>query len=128
MPLLEFALTRLWEKQKNRELTHQAYQEIGGVKKAIANHAEQVYQKLSETEKQQAQRIFVQLVRPGEGTEDTRRVATRAEVGDENWNLVSYLAGYQARLVVTGRQETEDTVEVVHEALIREWETLRQLD
>ncbi|MCF3605449.1 CHAT domain-containing protein [Planktothrix agardhii 1033] len=126
LPLLEFALTRLWEKQKNRELTHAAYEEIGGVKKAIANHAEQVYQKLSETEKQQAQRIFVQLVRPGEGTEDTRRVATRAEVGEENWNLVSYLAGYQARLVVTGRQETEDTVEVVHEALIREWLTLRE--
>ncbi|MGB8689641.1 MAG: CHAT domain-containing protein [Microcoleus sp.] len=127
LPLLEFALTRLWEKQINRELTHQAYEEIGGVKKAIANHAEQVYQQLSEIDKKQAQRIFVQLVRPGEGTEDTRRVATRAEVGEENWNLVSYLAGYQARLVVTGRQkqEDEDTVEVVHEALIREWETLR---
>ena len=126
LPLLEFALTRLWEKQINRELTHQAYEEIGGVKKAIANHAEQIYQKLSETEKKQAQRIFVQLVRPGEGTEDTRRIATRAEVGEDNWNLVSYLAGYQARLVVTGRQEPEDTVEVVHEALIREWGTLRE--
>ncbi|MEG4112470.1 nSTAND1 domain-containing NTPase [Microcoleus sp. Pol12B3] len=126
LPLLEFALTRLWEKQQNRELTHQAYEEIGGVKKAIANHAEQVYQQLSETEKKQAQRIFVQLVRPGEGTEDTRRVASRAEVGEDNWNLVSYLAGYQARLVVTGRQEPEDTVEVVHEALIREWGTLRE--
>ncbi|MEG4534844.1 nSTAND1 domain-containing NTPase [Microcoleus sp. D2_18a_D3] len=126
LPLLEFALTRLWEKQINRELTHQAYEEIGGVKKAIANHAEQVYQQLSEIEKTQAQRIFVQLVRPGEGTEDTRRVATRAEVGEDNWNLVSYLAGYQARLVVTGRQEQEDTVEVVHEALIREWGTLRE--
>lgn len=126
LPLLEFALTRLWEKQINRELTHQAYEEIGAVKKAIANHAEQVYQKLTETEKKQAQRIFLQLVRPGEGTEDTRRVATRAEVGEDNWNLVSYLAGYQARLVVTGRQEPEDTVEVVHEALIREWGTLRE--
>jgi adenylylsulfate kinase-like enzyme len=126
LPLLEFALTRLWEKQINRELTHQAYEEIGGVKKAIANHAEQVYQQLSEIEKKQAQRIFVQLVRPGEGTEDTRRIATRAEVGEDNWNLVSYLAGYQARLVVTGRQEPEDTVEVVHEALIREWGTLRE--
>ena len=125
LPLLEFALTRLWEKQINRELTHQAYEEIGGVKKAIANHAEQVYQQLSEIEKKQAQRIFVQLVRPGEGTEDTRRIATRAEVGEDNWNLVSYLAGYQARLVVTGRQEPEDTVEVVHEALIREWGSLR---
>ncbi|HEY9819629.1 MAG TPA: CHAT domain-containing protein, partial [Candidatus Sericytochromatia bacterium] len=126
LPLLEFALTRLWEKQQNRELTHQAYEEIGGVKKAIANHAEQVYQQLSEIEKKQAQRIFVQLVRPGEGTADTRRVASRAEVGEDNWNLVSYLAGYQARLVVTGRQEQEDTVEVVHEALIREWGTLRE--
>jgi len=126
LPLLEFALTRLWEKQINRELTHQAYEEIGGVKKAIANHAEQVYQQLSEIDKKQAQRIFVQLVRPGEGTEDTRRVATRAEVGEDNWNLVSYLAGYPARLVVTGRQEQEDTVEVVHEALIREWGTLRE--
>jgi hypothetical protein len=126
LPLLEFALTRLWEKQINRDLTHQAYEEIGGVKKAIANHAEQVYKQLSEIEKKQAQRIFVQLVRPGEGTEDTRRVATRAEVGEDNWNLVSYLAGYPARLVVTGRLEPEDTVEVVHEALIREWGTLRE--
>lgn len=33
LPLLEFALTRLWEKQQNRVLTHQAYDEIGGVKK-----------------------------------------------------------------------------------------------
>ncbi|MGD1698842.1 CHAT domain-containing protein [Dapis sp. BLCC M229] len=125
LPLLEFALTRLWSKQENRVLTHHAYEEIGGVKKAIANHAEQIFQQLKETEKKQAERIFLQLVRPGEGTEDTRRVATRGEVGEDNWNLVSYLAGYQARLVVTGRREEEDTVEVVHEALIREWGTLQ---
>ncbi|OKH48879.1 nSTAND1 domain-containing NTPase, partial [Scytonema sp. HK-05] len=128
LPLLEFALTRLWSLQQRRLLTHQAYDEIGGVKKALANHAEQVYQQLNPTQQKQAQRIFVQLVRPGEGTEDTRRIATRAEVGDENWGLVSYLAGYTARLVVTGRDEKsgEDTVEVVHEALIREWLTLRE--
>ncbi|WP_337907093.1 ATP-binding protein [Iningainema tapete] len=127
LPLLEFALTRLWSKQQNRMLTHQAYNEIGGVKKALANHAQQVYNQLSQTEQKQAQGVFVQLVRPGEGTEDTRRLATRKEVGEENWGLVSYLAGYQARLVVTGRDDKsgEDTVEVVHEALIREWITLR---
>jgi tetratricopeptide (TPR) repeat protein len=128
LPLLEFAMTRLWSLQQNRTLTHQAYQEIGGVKKALANHAEEVYQKLSETKQKAAQRIFVQLVRPGEGTEDTRRIATRKEVGNENWGLVSDLAGYTARLVVTGHDEKsgEDTVEVVHEALIREWQTLRE--
>ena len=63
---------------------------------------------------------------PGEGTEDTRRVATRAEVGEENWDLVTCLA--DARLVVTGRDEKTgvDTVEVVHEALIHSWGQLHQ--
>ncbi len=128
LPLLEFALTRLWSLQQNRVLTHRAYDEIGGVKKALANHAQQIYQQLSQFEQLTAQRIFVQLVRPGEGTEDTRRIATRKEVGEQNWGLVSYLAGYQARLLVTGRDEKsqEDTVELVHEALIREWVTLQE--
>jgi WD40 repeat protein len=125
LPLLEFALTQLWAKQSRGQLTHQAYSEIGEVAKALSNHAEAVYAKLSEEEQKQAQRIFLQLVRPGEGTEDTRRVATRAEVG--NWELVTFLAGAEARLVVTGRDEqTKETVEVVHEALIREWERLRE--
>lgn len=127
LPLLEFALAHLWERQQNKELIHRAYDEIGGIKKALANHAEQVYSQLSEMEQKQAQRIFLQLVHPGEGTEDTRRLATRAEVGEENWDLVTTLADYKARLVVTGRNEKteEETVEVVHEALIREWQRLQ---
>lgn len=126
LPLLEFALTQLWAKQKQRQLTHQAYSEIGGVAKALANHAEAVYTQLNQIKQKQVQQIFLPLVRLGEGTEDTRRLATRAEVG--NWELVTLLAGEKARLVVTGRNEQseEETVEVVHEALIREWRRLRQ--
>ena len=125
LPLLEFALTQLWEKQSRGLLTHQAYSEIGGVAKALSNHAEAVYGRLSKQEQKQAQRIFLQLVRPGEGTEDTRRVATPVEVG--NWELVMFLAGKDARLIVTGldEQTQKETVEVVHEALIREWGRLR---
>jgi KaiC/GvpD/RAD55 family RecA-like ATPase len=125
LPLLEFALMQLWAKQRNGQLTHDAYEEIGGVEKALASYASKVYGGLSEADKQRAQRVFIQLVRPGEGTEDTRRLATRAEVGEDNWDLVTRLA--DARLVVTGRDEGtgEETVEIVHEALIREWERLR---
>ncbi|MCL1463820.1 WD40 repeat domain-containing protein [Argonema galeatum A003/A1] len=129
LPLLEFALTQLWEKQSQGLLTHQAYSEIGGVAKALSNHAEAVYGKLSEQEQKQAQRIFLQLVRPGEGTEDTRRVATRGEVGEECWELIRRTDGLAGvRLVVTGRNEAteEKTVEVVHEALIREWGQLQE--
>jgi WD40 repeat protein/energy-coupling factor transporter ATP-binding protein EcfA2 len=127
LPLLEFTLTQLWAEQQNREMTHAAYEAIGGVEKSLANHAEAEFAKLKPKEQQQAQQIFVQLVRPGEGTEDTRRLATKNEVGDEeNWDLVKRLA--DARLVVTGLDETagKETVEIVHETLIREWGQLHR--
>jgi WD40 repeat protein len=126
LPLLEFALTKLWSKQKNGRLTHQAYEEIGGVEEALANHAEAVYAHLIDIDRQRAQRIFIQLVRPGEGTEDTRRLATRDEVKEENWDLVKRLA--DERLVVTDHDNSTgvETVEIVHEALINNWKRLKQ--
>lgn len=114
------------EKQIDNRLTHAAYDEIGGIEAALARYAEQVYNKLNLEELELARRIFVQLVLPGVGVEDVRYLAKRAEVGEENWNLVMHLASN--RLIVTGRDETtkKETVEIVHEALIREWERLRQ--
>jgi WD40 repeat protein len=121
LPLLEFALTQLWSKQQNSWLTHQTYTEIGGVESALANHAETVYARLSKADKQRMQQVFVQLVQLGEGAEATRRLATPDEVKPENWDLVTRLA--DARLVVTNCHETTggETVEIVHEALIRSW-------
>ena len=120
LPLLEFALTELWKRRTQKLLTHDAYEAIGEVKGALARHAEAKYNTLSPTEKSQVQRIFVQLVHPGQGTEDTRRLATKAEIGDRSWSLVKQLA--DARLVVTSLDTAQqETVEVVHEALIRNW-------
>jgi WD40 repeat protein len=126
LPLLEFALTELWERQAHATLTHGAYEAIGGVQKALSRHADGVLHRF-EDQAHQLRRIFVQLVRPGEGTEDTRQVATREQVGEANWPLVKALA--DARLVVTGAEEGDGeqaatTVEIVHEALIRHWQPL----
>ncbi|WP_287663104.1 S-layer homology domain-containing protein [Microcystis sp. M049S2] len=125
LPLLEFALTELWQRRQGQQLTHLAYTEIGEVQGALARHANEEYDKLSEAQRKEVRRIFIQLVRPGEGTEDTRRLATKAELGAVNWALVKQLA--DARLVVTSRSEEAqvETVEVVHEALIRNWGELR---
>jgi len=124
LPLLEFALTELWAKRKGKELTHAAYEEIGEVQGALTTYADQQYKKLNPSEQKQVQRIFVQLVRPGEGAEDTRRTALKTELGEQSWLLVKKLA--DARLVVTSRNSASiDTVEVVHEALIKNWQTLR---
>ncbi|WP_416212377.1 WD40 repeat domain-containing protein [Nostoc sp. DedQUE09] len=125
LPLLEFALTELWKRRKGKQLTHAAYEDIGEVKGALARHADKKYGNLTDDEKKKVRRIFIQLVHPGEGTEDTRRLATKAELGEASWGLVKQLA--DARLVVTSRNpEDQETVEVVHEALIRNWSELRQ--
>lgn len=120
LPLLEFALTSLWEKGQHRRLTHDAYEAIGRVEGSLAAYADRVFGDFNEADQATARRIFIQLVRPGEGTEDTRRLAARAELGEEEWQLVPRLA--DARLIVSGRDPAgNETVEIVHEALIRSW-------
>jgi WD40 repeat protein len=124
LPLLEFALTDLWQRRSGKQLTHAAYEAIGEVQGALGRHANQEYAKLGDTDRERVRRILIQLVRPGEGAEDTRRIATKAELGEQNWSLVKQLA--DARLVVTSRNGADlETVEVVHEALIRNWGELR---
>lgn len=125
LPLLQFALTELWELQEENALTHNAYEAIGTVRGALSRYADRIFERLSPTEQKQVHTIFVQLVHPGEKTGDTRRLATRTELGYSRWKLVQRLA--DARLVVTNR--TADgaiTVEIIHEALITHWERLRE--
>ena len=125
LPLLEFALSELWQRQVERRLTHVAYEELGGIAQALSRHADAVYARLDAAERERMHHLMVQMVRPGKGTEDTRQVATRAQVRPENWSLVARLAN--EHLVVTGHDEQsgEDTVELVHEALIGHWQPLR---
>lgn len=120
LPLLQFALTLLWERQEKFILPHVAYENIGRVEGALTYHADLIYQELSPAEQSLARKVFIQLVTPGEGTEDTRRVAHRTELGEESWQLVQQLA--DARLVVTNLDlDNHEVVEVVHETLIRNW-------
>ncbi|MCG3210706.1 MAG: hypothetical protein FOGNACKC_04337 [Anaerolineae bacterium] len=125
LPLLEFALTTLWEQQAGGLLTHAAYQAIGGVEGALSRYAEQIYGSLSPAEQAQLPRVMRQLVQFGYQIEDTRRVATRAELGQRHWRLVQKLA--DARLVVTNNSSKYgETAEIVHEALIAHWQRLRE--
>jgi len=134
LPLLQFALTQLWEQRQGQTLTHAAYNAIGGVEHALAAYAEQIYHALTPDEQARAQHIFTQLVRPGEGTEDTRRLASSHEIGEEHWAVAVKLA--DARLVVTSQKSLatlpeatssapDSTMELVHEALISGWQRLR---
>ncbi|MBN1814372.1 MAG: AAA family ATPase [Anaerolineae bacterium] len=134
LPLLEFALTELWARQTREGLlTHGAYEDIGRVAGAIAKRAETTYEELEKQDRGEiAQRIFVRLTHYGVGIEETRRRATFDELVTpqtphrEVARTVKALT--DARLLVTGQDQAtrEATVEISHEALIRDWERLRR--
>jgi hypothetical protein len=146
LPLLEFALTELWEQwreqwqQQQASLTPQLrltnYEQLGGVKGALEKQANQVYETLSDEEKPVAQCIFLALTQLGEGTEDTRRRIWKRDLINEQHSesLVNQVIGKlaDARLLVTDEirgaesEQTEVVVDVAHEALIRHWARLRQ--
>ena len=67
LPLLSHALLETWKRRQGRTLTLGGYHEAGGVKKAITQTAESVYDKLSPEEQAIARNIFLRLTELGEG-------------------------------------------------------------
>ncbi|MGE0573386.1 MAG: TIR domain-containing protein [Reyranella sp.] len=126
LPLLEFVLAALWEQRRGNTLHHDAYEHMGGVQGAIAARADAEYEKLSAEQKDAARRMLLQMVRPGEKTEDTRQRAVLPVGNETALSVIRRLA--DARLVVTTRDPASgvDTAEVTHEALIRHWTLLRR--
>jgi Novel STAND NTPase 1/TIR domain/FHA domain len=124
LPLLEFLLTELWAKRASGMLLHEAYDAIGGVRKAIAERAERAFGTLAAAEQEEARWALLQLVQPGENAEDTRRRASLEQLTPAARGVIAKLA--TERLLVTARDLTgREVVEVGHEALIREWGRLR---
>lgn len=124
LPLLQFALTLLWERHTGGTLTHADYDFVGGVRGALASHAEKIFGRLTPAEQGQMRRIFLRAVRPGEGVPDTRRMLVAAEISEADWRLVQRLA--DERLLVTDRDAAgRETAELAHEALIHHWDRLK---
>jgi hypothetical protein len=80
LPLLQYALTELFEHRQDHTLTHAGYGEIGGSVGALGKRIEEVYLELSEYGRELARQVFLRLVSLGEGVEDTRRRVLRSEL------------------------------------------------
>ncbi|MGH8907454.1 MAG: TIR domain-containing protein [Egibacteraceae bacterium] len=80
LPLVEHVLWEVWQRRRGRTLTLEAYVASGGVEGALAQRADAIYQSLTPAQRQVARRVLLRLIQPGEGTEDTRRRATMAEL------------------------------------------------
>lgn len=131
LPLLQYTLTELFEQRDNHVLTLATYQQLGGLSGALVQRADQIFEQFPAPQQDQIHQLFMRLVTLGEGVEDTRRRVRQSELlalVDDAPALLEVLQRFgQARLLTFDRDPItrEPTVEVAHEALIREWGRLR---
>ncbi len=131
LPLLQFTLDQLYQQRQGHLLTQKAYRKIGGVKGALAKHAESIYASLpTETHRYLARVLFLRLIDLGTTEQDTtRRRAPLTELSLPDLDQTALLRE-TATAFITGRLLTTNTIagvatlEVSHEALIREWARL----
>jgi hypothetical protein len=152
LPLMQHVLDQLWEGMRDRCLTHKAYEALGKVTGALDRHADAVFAALPEDRQRLVPRLFSRLVNLKDDGEATRRVARRDELDPALWTVAVQLATaveqenddpLESRLLVlstvNGRNGAAaftssegmndlivETVEVAHEALLRNWIILKQ--
>ncbi|HEY8207137.1 MAG TPA: SUMF1/EgtB/PvdO family nonheme iron enzyme [Myxococcaceae bacterium] len=129
LPLLQFALSELWERRDRarRVVPAAALVALGGVEGALARHADGVLAEMRPGSRVAARRLLLRLVH----AEDTRARRTRAELlgepGSEDGEARAALEALVRGRLVFGRESPDGaaTYELAHEALLRGWDTLR---
>ena len=130
LPLLEYTLAELFEHRDQDRLTLARYRADGGLAGSIGRRAEEVFRGLSPDAQAAARDVFIRLVTVDEDTEDTRRRVRRSELDQLSCGpreVAAVLDAFGSRRLLTFDRDTTSrgpTVEVAHEAILREWERL----
>ena len=80
LPLLQYALTELFERRDGDRLTLSAYREIGGVTGALSARADRLFSNADADGRRAIEQVFLRLVTLGEGRQDTRRRVAMGEL------------------------------------------------
>ena len=133
LPLLAFAMARLWEHRDRARglLTRRAYEEIGGVAGALAQHAEATLESVGPMRAPIVREIFRNLVTAS----GTRAVQERDELlsafADQHSAAADVLDRLvEARLLTSFEAPSEEgttshrRLEIIHESLLAAWPRL----
>src|SRR5271165_5717057 len=140
LPLLEHVLSLLYDEQSARGddlLRWSDYRELGELKGALAKHAEAVFNTLQPREQKAFPLVMRYLVTLGQGGEEVtnRRtapyrdfVASKGTDHDQKAGAKGFVdLLIEKRLLVADTDpQGEVTVSVVHEALLREWQRVKE--
>ncbi len=145
LPLLQFALTKLWEYRDSQahSLTSAAYITIGKLAGALDSHANQIYthsnyidpltgeinlsanQCRSQTEQDWIRAMMLRLVRTSEGEKDTRQRQPRLLLVELAGDATEQI-GLVLESLIKGRLlvPEQNSIDLAHEALIKGWKKL----
>lgn len=130
LPLIEFALSELYEARDDKDLlTEEAYRRMGGLKGAVANYADGCYEQLSKEEKEALYDLLGFVVTESASHKDTyvRRTSVRTDMEKSPLHKRMIDKMLDARLFVTGKDsEGRATVTVVHEILLKSWSVVAE--
>jgi len=140
LPLLEYVLSLLYEEQATRGddiLRWSDYRKLGELKGALAQHAERVFATLDPAEQEAFPTVMGHLVTLGQGEEEVpnRRTVPYRDFIVSGGRDPDQTAGAKAfvDLLVSKRLFVADTdpqgnvtISVAHEALLREWQRVRE--
>jgi basic membrane lipoprotein Med (substrate-binding protein (PBP1-ABC) superfamily)/DNA-binding SARP family transcriptional activator len=127
LPLLQHALTELFDHRTGSSLTLQDYRAIGGLQGALSRRAEDLYGRLDQQQQGVCFQVFLRLVRLSQTVGDAPRRVVIGELTALDVDPVA-LSGVldefgRHRLLSFDRDPTtgDATVGVAHEALLTEW-------
>ncbi|MET8974181.1 NACHT and WD repeat domain-containing protein [Streptomyces sp. NPDC004539] len=131
LPFLSQALHSTWQQRTDDRMTLAAYRAAGGIDNAVNSAAQRVYRNLTDDQKRVARVLFTGLVRVDERGETTFRRRTRRALLQEALDPAQVPpvvdAFTEARLLTqNGGGPDGETVEITHEALLREWKQLHK--
>jgi len=136
LPLLQFALTQIWDNMSKGISAAQTLSECGGVGGALAKKAEEVFTQLTDEDQKVTRRIFLKLVQLGEGSKDTRRrtplsemIAQHDESAEKVKLILERFARQDVRLLSLATQTVENNnifAEITHESLLDNWQLLQE--
>ena len=127
LPLLSHALDQAWRNRTGNILTLADYERTGRIARAVADSAQDVYERLTPAQQAVTRQVFTRLTAVGsEGMDTADRVArqelTEAKNTAATQDVEVVLEAFAAERLLT---LAADTVEISHEVLLTAWPLLR---
>lgn len=137
LPLLQHALMRMWDyemkTEQNGEIDLQDYEKIGGIEKALSNHADEALKNMSDGDLALTKTLFQALTEIDENGRKIRRPVKMSQLrilsGASEEKLLSiincFIKDRRSFLIISNSgASSEKIIDISHESLIRQWNTL----